>query len=150
MENVIRRIQCSSVLYKNCCPPALMHNKWIGVGIFCRHPPNVKALLIPKVSVAHFGGDATAAVIQPNFHKHLSEFGEQMWVLCGMRSQPDPPPKIRRGGDDLTDIPQSSSCLAPDARECKRETLLSLCSLFGHFFTAGHHYRVLLKPSEKA
>lgn len=90
-------------------------------GIFCRHPPNVKALLIPKVSVAHFGGDATAAVIQPNFHKHLSEFGEQMWVLCGMRSQPDPPPKIRRGGDDLTDIPQSSSCLAPDARECKRE-----------------------------
>lgn len=98
------------------------------MAIFCRHPQNAKALLIPKVSAAPFRGMQQLQSFIPASTD--TEFGEQMWVfLCGMRSQPDPPPKTRHRGDDLTDIPHSSSCT-----RC-----LSLCSLFWIFFFTGEH-----------
>lgn len=67
MEKMIRRMQCSSVLCKNCCPPALMHNKWVGVWMFCRNPQKVKALLIPKVSAAPFRGMQQHQFLGPTF-----------------------------------------------------------------------------------
>lgn len=134
MGNVIRRIQCSFVLYKNCFPPALMHNKWVGVGIFCRHPQKGKNPADAQGECCSFQGVATAAVISAQLPQTLS-LERKCGFLWGMRSQPDPSPKTRHSGDDLTDIPHSSSCLAPDAREGKRETLpVPLQPLLDFFF----------------
>lgn len=67
MEKMSRRIQCSSVLCKNCCPPALMHNKWVGVWMFCRNPQKVESLLMPKVSAAPFRRMQQRQFLGPNF-----------------------------------------------------------------------------------
>lgn len=153
MGNMIRRIQCCSpVLYKSCCPPAVMHNKFIGVGMFGRHPHKAKNPADPRAECCSFQGDAAAAVIQPSFHRHWVWRGNSNssgfyvgWGDCQIHHQ-----KPGAVGVISLRSPTPPLALHQMQERARGKLCLSLWSLFWIFFPTGeHHCRVLLRPYEK-